>query len=276
MEQTSELLEVAELGASAATRAIFDQIKTLSGVPMIALIYRHMATRPGMLEWAWQTLEPVMVTGQLQMAAWGATKEVELPNILPIPRVARRAVGISEEDESQISNLLAAFNRANSVNSVAIRYLIRQLDAAGASFRTNSGSMSDWHPPLILPDLPPMLSLEEINGPVLELISWLCHRGEGRHRRVWPSLYRYLAAQPAFLAFAGIILTPEFERIDQMVNNVRAEMELVANSLPIYPSFYPTEFEYVESDLRLTIEEFSSLIPEMLLIGLLLEHSMVS
>jgi len=274
MEQIPHLFEVAETNASPPVRAVFGEIKKLSGVPIIALIYRHIATMPGVLEWAWEMLEPVMATGQLQIAAWDLSNGLKLPQVLLIPRVARRAVGISDEDDAEIGTVLSAFNRMNPVNAVAIRYLIRHLDAGKASYSKASGSTADWLPPAMLPDLPPMLSLEEIDRPVLELISWICHRDEGRHQGIWPSLYRYLARQPAFLAFASIVLAPHFVRVDQIVEDMRVKIQLVANSLPLYSSFHSTLREEIKSDLRRTIGEFSGLIPEMLMVGLLLEQSL--
>ncbi|HVB00757.1 MAG TPA: hypothetical protein VNE42_05795 [Acidimicrobiales bacterium] len=274
MEQIPRLPELAEEDARGYTLEVFDQIKELSGVPMVALIYRHMAALSGVLEWAWETLEPVMVTGHLQEQAWSIARVVELPAIVPIPLVARRAAGIDFENDADIVNLLAAFNRANPINAVALRYLARQLDAGEAPSIVKATPISEWRPPAVLPDLPSMPLLEEIDPRVLELISWLSHRDQGRYQGIWPSLYRYLARQPTFLAFAAIVLPPHFVSIDLAAEEMRSRITLVADSLPLVHSARPEGFVGVEFALRRAMEEFSTLIPEMLVVGLLLERAM--
>ena len=57
------LRELPEAEASGNAREIYEEIKSLCGVPMVALIYRHLATIPGALEWAWALLRPVMAAG---------------------------------------------------------------------------------------------------------------------------------------------------------------------------------------------------------------------
>ncbi|SVD57622.1 uncharacterized protein METZ01_LOCUS410476, partial [marine metagenome] len=60
MPQTNILAfaEIAETEATGQTRAIYDDFKSSIGLPTINLIYRHMATTPGCLEWAWALLRP--------------------------------------------------------------------------------------------------------------------------------------------------------------------------------------------------------------------------
>ena len=63
------LAELPESGASGATLHIYGELKRLSAVPMVALIYRHLATIPGALAWSWALLEPVMRAGLVQQQA---------------------------------------------------------------------------------------------------------------------------------------------------------------------------------------------------------------
>ena len=64
------LAELPEAQASGEQRHIYAQIKRLSAVPMVALIYRHLATIPGALEWAWALVGPALQAGWLQQRAW--------------------------------------------------------------------------------------------------------------------------------------------------------------------------------------------------------------
>jgi hypothetical protein len=277
MEGTPRLSELAESDATGQTQDIFQQIRTLSGVPMVALIYRHMATLPGVLEWAWQVLSPVMVTGRLQQVAWEIADTVTLPAVLPIPLVARQAVGISQGDDAAIANILDAFNRTNPVNAVALKYLERHLSAPEVALSTSYGTAQNWRPPTTLPALPAMLDLDEIERPALEIISWLSHRDGSRHAGVWPSLYRYLAREPAFLAFAAIILPPHFLAIDTATEDIKQRITAAANSLPLQSAVSPEELTESSSTglaLKRAMTEFSTLIPEMLVVGSVLRRAL--
>jgi hypothetical protein len=276
MEETPRLSELAESDATGETQDIFQQIRMLSGVPMVALIYRHMATLPGVLEWAWQILSPVMVTGRLQEAAWHIADTVTLPAVLPIPLLARRAAGISRNDDATVANILDAFNRTNPVNAVALKYLERHLGTTEVVLRTSSGAQN-WRPPTTLPALPPMPSLDEIERPALEIISWLCHRDGSRYAGVWPSLYRYLAYKPAFLAFASIILPPRFSSIDKATEETKQRFMVAANSLPLQSAARHeglAESSSTRIALRRAMTEFATLIPEMLVVGSALRQAL--
>src|SRR6185436_2132253 len=57
------LAELAERDATGGKAAIYAELKRLGGVPMVALIFRHLATRSGVLEWAWEAIGPAWRTG---------------------------------------------------------------------------------------------------------------------------------------------------------------------------------------------------------------------
>jgi hypothetical protein len=79
---------VSERDASGEKAAIFAEMKRLGGVPMVALIFRHLATLPGGIEWAWGVLEPAWRQGHLQEAAWRIARSAPMDPIAAIPRAA--------------------------------------------------------------------------------------------------------------------------------------------------------------------------------------------
>jgi hypothetical protein len=123
MNKQQALPELPESQATGRIREIYDEIKHYSAVPMVALIYRHMATLPGVLEWAWEVLRPLMVCGLLQEKGWQLARTADLPQALAIPPAARQAAGISAADEATIATSLAAFNRTNPINILSLRCL---------------------------------------------------------------------------------------------------------------------------------------------------------
>jgi len=78
----SFLAELAERDAAGEQADIYAQMRRLGGVPMVALIFRHLATLPGALEWMWGAIGPAWRTGQLQEAAWNVASEVSLEPVL--------------------------------------------------------------------------------------------------------------------------------------------------------------------------------------------------
>lgn len=94
---TGLLEELPESRATGDLRRIYAQIRQLSGVPMAALIYRHLATIPGALEWSWRVIEPAMRAGELQRKAWALAQDAVIPHQPAIPAAALRAAGLTPD-----------------------------------------------------------------------------------------------------------------------------------------------------------------------------------
>ena len=50
------LAELAERNAAGEIAVIYADIRRLWGVPYVSSLQRHLATRPGWLEWVWAAL----------------------------------------------------------------------------------------------------------------------------------------------------------------------------------------------------------------------------
>ena len=74
----SFLAELAEREATGEKAKIYEEMRRLGGVPMVALIFRHLATLPGAVEWMWTAIGPAWRTGQLQEAAWQVARDAPL------------------------------------------------------------------------------------------------------------------------------------------------------------------------------------------------------
>ena len=117
------LSEQAESDASAETRAIYTELRRLCGVPMVPLIYRHLATIPGALEWTWSLLGPILRSGELQDEAWAMSRALQIEPVVKLPAEALRILGISAADLDELQKLLSAYNRSNPVNLLGLRCL---------------------------------------------------------------------------------------------------------------------------------------------------------
>lgn len=268
------LQELPEAHATGELRRIYAEIRRLSGVPMVALIYRHLATIPGALEWAWALLEPAMRAGAVQDAAWRLAGRARIPRQPAIPAAALRAAGIEEADERAIAQVLDAYNRANPVNIVAVRCLSLHLD--GHPPAATEASWPTWEAPAAIASLPAMVNPQAMTPTVRELAMLLTDRGATEAPSpLWPSLYRHLAHWPAFLGFAAVVVPPAFEAIDAAAAKLRQQVDDAAVTIASRLSTpHPAPAGAQARQLQGAIGQFSGRIPEMVVIGRLLRGAL--
>lgn len=273
------LAELPESQAAGEVRDIYAAIKRLSGVPMVALIYRHLATIPGALEWSWRLIEPVMQDGSLQRRAWRLAARATIERHVGIPRAALRACGIDEADERAIVAVLDAYNRANPVNILALRCLALQLsgEAVDSGATSTAQPMPPWLAPAEPPPLPEMIDPQAMSPPVRELVLRLTSQDEADGAVLWPSLYRHLARWPVMLGYASLLVLPEIGEIDAVAWQLRLDIDKAAAQLAqhiVRPSdLAPPEGEPAQR-LHAAIGQFSQRIPEMVVIGTVLRRAL--
>ena len=266
----AELLdELPEAQATGEQRRIYSEIRRLSAVPMVALIYRHLATIPGALEWAWALIEPAMLTGQLQQRAWDMAAAAVIPGNRAISHAALRVAGIDAAAEGAIGQVLDAYNRSNPVNMLVVGCLARHLARQGG--QAAPAPARHWQPPPAPLPLPAMVDPAAMTPAMRELVLLLTDRDEGRAPSpLWPSLYRHLANWPAMLGYASIVIVPEFAAIDAAVALLRQQVTGAAADFArqTAPSAVFVPPEAGERDrLQSAIDRFGSRIPEMVVIG---------
>jgi len=270
------LQELPEAQASGELRHIYSEIRRLSAVPMVALIYRHLATIPGALEWAWSVLEPAMRAGAVQQRAWQLADRARVPRQPVVPAAALRAAGISEADQRAIAQVLDAYNRANPVNIVAVRCL--SLHLAGNAQEGGVPTWPAWQPPAAIASLPPMVNPQAMTPVVRELAVLLTDRRvTDTPSSLWPSLYRHLAHWPAFLGYATVVVPPEFDAIDAVAARLRQQVDDAAATLAarLRPAReHPAPTGEQARQLQSAIDQFSPRIPEMAVIGNLLRGAL--
>ena len=275
---SAELLaELSEADASGEQRRIYGEIKRLSAVPMVALIYRHLATIPGALEWVWGLVGPALRAGQLQERAWQLAVASTIPGDRTIPRAALRAAGIDARNEKAIQQVLDAYNRANPVNMLVVACLARHLAGVDRATMTAAPAPT-WQPPPAPEPLPPMVDPAVMGAPVRELVLLLTDRQDGRAPSpLWPSLYRHLAYWPAMLGYASVLVVPEFAAIDTAAARLRVQVGATAEQLvkEVAPPPGPVPPRIAQREgLQSAIDRFSVRIPEMIVIGGLLRRAM--
>jgi hypothetical protein len=139
------LAELPERDATGETAAIYAEIRRLWAVPDVSSLQRHLATRPGWLEWTWAALGPAFASGRAQAGAWRAAEGVTVPRLAPFSRDALRVWGVDATGEAAVRATCASFVRVSPVNLCVLGLLRRRL--AGECPAGAPAVAGSWTPP---------------------------------------------------------------------------------------------------------------------------------
>jgi hypothetical protein len=200
----SRLPEVPEADATGTVAAMYTDIRLVLGLPLVNLVYRYLATTPGLLERAWDQLRPNLLdeaTDSLasELAAFPAG------TVVPIPAVSLAATGFVGERAARGAATLAAYARANSRNLLAVHALLdgNSGPQVRASAQMPAAVAADNQPVLPMADLdrlPP-----EATAILLEMSVAITGPEEPT---LVPSLPRHFADPPCLLALLWAALRP--------------------------------------------------------------------
>lgn len=269
--------EVSEAAADTATRAIYEDIKRVTGVPVVNLVYRHLATLPGALAWAWRTVRDGYAAGEVAARAAALRASVDQGDVSPLSGAGFRLLGFDRRAIDDIGAVIEAYNVGNSLNLVALTAL-RLVIEGGTRKRSVAGVVEVVASPVALRRrraLLPLPALAALAPSVLEQVLWLNRLGETRAPREIASLYRHLAHWPPYLALIGGLLQPldASGRLTAIRDRTRREAERLAAPLAARlaraaPSPPPSSLLPVLARFTTTV------IPKMLGIGALLMAAM--
>ena len=237
------LREITEAEATGEIAAIYGEVRRAYAAPYVSSLLRHLATRPGLLEWIWQVVRPAFVSGALQHAGWS---RVDVSGLAPLPAlsVAHLAdLGVARPDIAVIDSVCRTFARVSPVNLVLAGCIARLVTGDRTGFAT--ATAPPRRPlPAALPGLPGMVPWEECDA---RLRSALAVFETDLAGEVFvPGLYRILARWPDYLAHVAESLGPmlrdpevdaECERIaDRIVDGapqIMAGLEAPASPPPL-------------------------------------------
>lgn len=276
---TDTLPEVSVADAPPNIRAIYERMMVCAGTGTPALIFRHFAVTPGLLEWVWQAIGPDMESGHAAAHTFAA--------VASVPRIALPAIGISDMVRCGLDNdaqalvrvIVASYNRMNPINLsliAAIRALIAGTDAPTEASPSLPALPSDQPPPPRKIPAPVNLSdmAPDLQAAVLKLSSAIPSPGV----QVIPTLYRHLAIWPAFMLhltpgiYDAIVRGEVKVRMDDLL---RAMQPLIANvtSNARARTLPPAPIKD-RAALSRTLDSFLYTIPQLIVIGGALEAAL--
>jgi hypothetical protein len=198
--------ELAERDAKDEIAIIYDEIRRFCAIPYVSSMQRHLATRPGWLEWVWAAIRPVFANGVAQTTAWRAVDRVAVPALPAISRDALRVLGVDHEGETAIRAVCDSFYRASPTNLVLSGLLRRLL--AGERPHGRAVGESRWTPPPSIPSLPPLVDMTALPPAERAVLLSISTPVDGQP--FVPGLYRMLAQWPAYMAHVATALQPHF------------------------------------------------------------------
>ena len=181
------LPEIPESEAAGRIAGIYRAILDATGLPSTNLVWRHMASYPGVLEWAYDALEEAFSAGAFR--ALGADIAASMPPV-PMPPLADDD-GLDRTTLEAAAPVMAFYNRANPINLVAL-FALRRVLAGEVS---GSGFASPPPREAPLPRLPPVAG--EVDDATQALMASLAGMLAGPDSALMPTALRHLANWPA-------------------------------------------------------------------------------
>ena len=198
------LPEIDVADAAPEIAAIYADIARLSGIPLPALIWRHLATHPGALPEVWRALRPLYASGLIQDAAW-RTVETALAgkSAGPDPAALHRA-GLDATATTAYDRVLQSYNRSNPLNFLGVRLLLAALRKAPSVATRDAPAGQDWTPPAPIAGLVPMVPLAAIPADIRKLIDGVAVDPTIDRSRLVPSFGRLTSASMSCTVGIGI------------------------------------------------------------------------
>lgn len=270
------LAELPERDAVGEIAVIYAEIRRLCAVSYVSSMQRHLATRPGWLEWAWAALRPAFAGGRAQEAAWRAAEGLDVPRLASITRDALRVWGVDAAGEDAIRTVCGSFIRASPLNLVFSGLLRRLLNGERP---TGPGEIATgWVPPPLLPALPPLADTGTLPPAERGVLASL-GTTVGDQPFI-PGLYRLLARWPGFLAHVATVLRPHLDdprtrasclRLGQAID---AEVPGVFAALPPVPAQPPPPPAAEIPAVLAALDTYRKTSPEMVVFGRMIRNAL--
>ena len=204
MNASDPIPAVVESDATGDIKNIFDDIKNVTGVDVVNLVWRRLALTQNALPYLWDVLRPVYESGFISNQAEEFQNQLVIPKLPKFKDEILFASGIDNLGKMTINNILASYNRTNAANLIALQ---------AALINLNGGENVALEPiqkklarDILLP-MPRLPAISDLNPNIISLVEELNSFGE-EDGTIIASMYRHLAYWPNYLALIKIALEP--------------------------------------------------------------------
>ena len=253
------LSEIPESEATGRVAEIYRAILDATGLPSTNLVWRHMASRPGVLEWAYDALQEAFSAGAFRVLG------AEIAACVPPPAMPGldSGEGLDPATLESAGSVMAFYNRANPINLVALAAL-RRLLAGETTDTAFEGVLPDDDP---LSPLPTVAS--DIDRETKSRMASLARTVNDADSALMPTALRHLANWPLTIValhrrVEGLAASGVLDR-DAEVLRRRAREGAARVPLAVSASGRPPED--TRHALQATIDLFVAPISRMIVIG---------
>tara|TARA_B110000116_G_C16680614_1_gene510522 strand:- start:107 stop:979 length:873 start_codon:yes stop_codon:yes gene_type:complete len=183
---------LAELDAKGVTAEIFADIRQTMRIPALTSIWRTMAASEEDLVATWQAVKPLYSTGQPEAALIRLRTEANLPDLGSVDKDELASAGLANDDIATATNILASYNRSNSLNLLTQTALVSERHGTYIEIPA-------VEPQAEIGELPRLLPREEISDPVWDVILKVNKYGTTPEDTGLATIYRHLAYWPGLI-----------------------------------------------------------------------------
>lgn len=195
---------IREADATGDIAVLYNDIRATLGVPVVNLIWRHLAILPGGLSWAWAALKPIYASGAIAAEANALRDGLQVPTLPGLTAPALSSVGLGKVDLKKINVILASYEQSNAMNIIALGALVARLEGIQTVSKRFPTTRSVSQ--LVEGRMPPLLTLDEMSSDVRALVNGL--NAVGGRAEILASMYRHLANWPPYLGLISALITP--------------------------------------------------------------------
>ncbi len=192
---------------------IFADIRDTLNVEVVNLIWRHLATMPGALEWVWGSPRPLYL-GRAIIRAEQVRQYLNLPRVPSFSRDALSAAGIDDAALADIRAILESYQHTNALALVCLSAFLARFE--GDEFARASAPAANRYDEMISAPghraaLPRLVPITEMPPATARLVHELNGFREDSDLTLVASMYRHLTHWPAYLALVRTLLVPLHE-----------------------------------------------------------------
>lgn len=198
--------------ATETIASIFADIRETLNVEVVNLVWRHLATMPGALEWVWGTLKP-LYKGPAIVKAELVHQNLNLPRVPRLSRDVLTAAGLDDAALVSIFAILDSYQHTNALALVCFSALLARFEGSARRPDLSSAPAPQRNEvgPFRRVALPRLVPIAEMPPATARLVHELNGFGEDSDFALVASMYRHLSHWPTYLALIRTLLVPIHE-----------------------------------------------------------------
>lgn len=210
---------ISEAEATGDVAAIFADIRQTMQLPMLTSIWRTLAAIPDGLPTSWAAAKPLFQTGQPDAVLKEFRAQAQFPVPKPLPPGQLAGAAVPPEDLPAIRSVIAAYNRSNALNLIALTALISEPAGNWPQHRVPPGP-PPWG------TMPTLLTERDMEPETWRLIERVNRLGATSAESGVATLWRHLAHWPGLLAFVEAHFAP-LQHDGTIASSVRSTLDFV-------------------------------------------------